>query len=285
MIFYEKNHSYYNGDEKYHGVTSLLSRYQQKQDWDKIAENYLKKRTRREVLEDLAKKWKITYRQAYDKWNDFEFTVEWIRSVWKDKSERALAGGSFFHDWKEKQDSAYSHYNPIINGEKKLLELDNLTDNTYLELGIYSHYYKVCGQSDKVKLKNNKFTIRDYKTDAEKPTPETKAFYNKDLGYSVVKKFLAPISHIPDTKFYKHALQFSLYAYMLELYGYECEELFIDYVHTEFRHPLNITDELVIFAEPEFDRVRVFLELEEIQVPYLKKEAEALLKHYKYANN
>lgn len=284
MIFYEDSHSYWNEDLKYQGVTSLISKFKHYTDWNKVAENYLKKRTRRQVLEDLAKKWKITFGQAYNKWGGDEFTVEWIRGVWADKSRRALSGGDFFHNWKEVQDSnlVNHYYNPVVDGKKTLIDLENLESGTYLELGIYSHYYQVCGQSDKVILDGRKFKVRDYKTDAEKPTPKTEAFFDKSLGYKVVKKFRAPISHIPDSNFYKHALQFSIYAFMLEQYGYECEGLFIDYVHTEFRHPLNVRDELVIFEEPEFDRVRVFLELEEIEVPYLREEAKAILKYNRY---
>ncbi len=284
MIFHADTHSYYNGDEKYLGVTSTIGKMKQPTDWDQIAENYVNKKTRRELLEDLAKKWKITFRQAREKWGNEEFTGPWIRTVWKDKSERALAGGSFFHDWKEIQDSDTCFYNPVVNNKKTLLDLNELTDGTYLELGVYAHQYYTCGQVDKIKFEGKYFDISDYKTDAEKPSTETKAYWNSNTGRSEVKKFISPLSHIPETNYYKHALQMSTYSRMLELYkGYKCRSLTVKYVHTEYRHPLQAGDDLVIHEEPEFDRVRVFLGLEDIELPYLKKEAEAILKYNRNA--
>lgn len=284
MIFHEGSHSYYNGKEKYQGVTSLIGKYEKFTDWVKVSENYVKKKTRRELLKDLATKWKITYKQAEAKWGKDEFTGEWIRSVWADKSERALAGGNFYHNWAEIRDSEDAFYNPIVNGKKELLDLEILVDGTYLELGIFSHKYKVCGQADKIELKGKEFKVIDYKTNAEKPEPKPKTYYDKASRSQVTKRFLAPISHIDENKYHVYALQLSIYAHMLELYGYTCLGLEVQYIDTEFKHPMRESeDDLVIFREPEFERIRVVTEVIPIELPYLKEEAKAILKHNMYA--
>ena len=282
MIFLEKEHAYYNGEERYGGVTTLLSQFQDKPDWDKIADNWVKKRSRKKVLTDLAKKWKITYGQARRKWGNDEFTGPWLRSVWKEASERSLIAGSYYHHWAELQEKDTAFYNPVIDNKKEFRGLENLKKGTYLELGVYSHLHKLSGQADKVIFTTDtSFKMLDFKTNWEKPDPKPSTFYDKSAGYSKEKRFLSPISHLPDNNYYKYALQLSIYSYMLELYGYKCEGCTILYVNTEWRHPYNVKDELVIFEDLEFDRVRVVLELEPIEVPYLKEEAKAILKHRK----
>ena len=167
IIFKEAEHSYFRGDIRYSGITSLLGKYKPKKDWDKIAENYSKKGVDH-VLKGLSKNWQIPLKQAKEMWEE-EFLQaanpkDWVRMMWKKKSNIALESGSFFHNYMEILESKTANYNPIVNGEKHSLDLSILTPGTYLELMCFSHLHHICGQADKMILyEDNSFSLRDYK--------------------------------------------------------------------------------------------------------------------------
>ena len=290
MIYTDSDHVYktVKTSEKYISVTTFIDKFTTKQDWNAIASSYMKKHdTKEKVFKDLAKKAKITLKQAYTKWEkNYEHSGDWIRSVWKNKSESALEGGTFFHNWSEEQDAKQENtiYNPIKNDKKyshNLLELK--PGHTYLELMLFLHKYKICGQADKVIINKNKMSsVLDYKTNDKEITPELTPFYNKKLGRKVIKRFLAPISNIGINDYWKYALQLSLYAYILEVHGYPPITNVIEHVITEWK-PLSKLHkkDLVLSEDLELNRARVFVEKREIPVPYLRSEVIRMLEYYR----
>lgn len=75
------------------------------------------------------------------------------------------------------------------------------------------------------------------------------------------KKMLPPVSHLEDANGNHYALQLSIYAYILESYGYRCTGLYLDHLI------LNDNDEII--NEKEY------------KVPYLKREVKSILSFLK----
>lgn len=104
MIFKESTHQYLNEEVPYTSMTSLLKKVKEQKDWDAIAAAYLKKHSKKHpddkhmiqqaILTDVAKKKEITLEQATERWGTLSGpNVKWVRKIWKDNSEDALARG------------------------------------------------------------------------------------------------------------------------------------------------------------------------------------------------
>ena len=265
MKYTDSDHKYTHNGEQYISMTTLLKKFHQPKDWNKIAQAYLDRRTADEVVADLAKKWKMPLKKAKEKWPNPPMTASWIRSVWKEKSNNALRVGSTYHDWREDQlIEKGAKGNKIVDDQKKAFDLSSLTPGIYPELVCYSHKHKIAGQADKIIItKSGKNSIiRDYKT-SETIDMEEKAYFRKELGRKTVERFLPPISHLATINYNEYALQLSGYGYILEMYGFP---------------PIELVIEHVIFSDKAagiVDRVV------DIPVPYLRKEVRAIFNHYK----
>lgn len=287
MIFTEKDHSYRNDvGEKYTSITTLLGMYKPKKDWDKIAQNYADKGLEH-VIKGFANNWEISKEQAYEKWGkEFDGTGNFIKKVWKDKSTRALEAGSFYHNWKEILDSQKEQvdYNPIKNGEKHSVDLTTLkSDFTYLELMCFSHFFKLCGQADKIIFsKDKKFIVRDFKT-SKTIDFEQKSFYDVVKKKQIKERYISPISHLTTNNWNTYQLQLSCYAYLLESYGYICEGLWIDHVKWKYATKAK-KGELIIGEEPDLDRVKIYIGTDSYKANYLKKEVAAIFNDFRNKN-
>ena len=283
MIIYDDGpHTYHNEKgEQYISVTTLKKQVCPKEDWKAIAANYVNKRTNEEIIKDLAKKQGYTYDEVVKKYGSV-FTPERIAEVWANTGLIATTGGSNWHDWKEIQDSTLPNtvMFPMFNGVKKGMDLKELKPNTtYLELICYYHPGKVAGQADKIITLDRTSIIRDYKCTNKELTSEVQPFWSKKNGKAVkkIKKFQRPISNVKHNNYWEYALQLSMYGYIMEIYGFPPERLVIDQVITEWI-PLNeVTNEQVIDVDDILKKARIVTELKEIELPYLKKEAKALL--------
>lgn len=167
MQYRDSNHSYVNMEtnERYTSVTTLIKKYKPTEDWKQIAINYVKKRTDEEILKDLAKKWELTIPEALIKFGN-KFTAKKIQDIWALKGLIATTGGSNFHNWKEIQEAGDPNtiMTPIINDVKDGFNLDYIKPNhKYLEMMLYNHPSRVCGQADKIIIKESSCIIRDYK--------------------------------------------------------------------------------------------------------------------------
>jgi len=283
MIFKESTHQYLNEEVPYTSMTSLLKKVKEQKDWDAIAAAYLEKHSKKTpydkymiqkaILTDVAKKKEITLEQATERWGTEGLpSVKWVRKIWKDNSEDALARGSAYHLERELAiiNDPDVVYNPLVSDQKSSFDLNDLKPGfRYPELICYSHKYKLAGQADLITITDNgKVIIRDFKTSKTIYTEPT-AFYNKNLKRKVVEYFNSPLSHLPYFNLNEYALQLSGYAYMLELYG------FPPLVDDQGRTALII--EHIIF-----NKHGVVTGTKDYYVPYLKEEIKALFNYHLY---
>ena len=281
MITYnDEEHSYKNVvGEQYISVTTKIGKYKPKENWAKIAEGYVAKRSDAQIITDLAGKWSLTEEEIVAKFGN-TFTPEHIQYIWQQAGLRATTGGTNWHDWKELHDSRQPNtiITPMINGIKQSFDLKDIKPNhTYLEMILYSHKGKIAGQADKIIIHNNTSTVRDYKTVNKELTPEVIAYFDRDLNRNVKKKFKSPISNVLYNSYWEYALQLSIYGYLLELVGYPPERLAIDQIITEWIKEEDLTNEFVIDVDKTIGKVRIVIETKEVELPYLRKEAKALI--------
>ena len=133
----------------------------------------------------------------------------------------------------------------INNFSGNLLEVSN---GIIPELKIYNHKYKIAGMSDQPCFNLPYFSINDWKTSR---------VINKENKFG---KMLYCLSHLDDSNFNHYNIQLSLYAWMLEQYGYICENLGITHI---------------LFNNDNSPSHHVYYPMK-----YLKKEVEDMLEYY-----
>jgi hypothetical protein len=200
--FDEASHTYTNMyNKKYTSATTLISKYKQPFEKEKIAAAYAKKHGG---------------------------TAEYWIQQWAKAGEQACAKGTKFH--KRKEDAMLS-VDGIVK-ETGLYEVQNLNSFTepnidytklpngiYPELLLWNHYFEIAGLADIVTIEDGWFSIDDYKTNKK---IDSRSFHHPRTGY---KKMKYPISHVDDCNFRHYELQLSLYAFMLEEMGLKCGKL------------------------------------------------------------
>ena len=116
-----------------------------------------------------------------------------------------------------------------------------------------------------VKRGTNKFCILDWKTNKEKFYPTAGYMKKIKVGDKWIKsetfvptddRFSYPIGNVPYCKIMTYALQLSIYAYMMEVWGYELVANGLQIVH-----------------------IRPGEEPEVLNLPYLRDEVELLIRH------
>ena len=132
-----------------------------------------------------------------------------------------------------------------------------------LENGVYPEYLisrvspdgvlRIAGQIDLLVKKGNEIYILDWKTNKE---IKQKAGFNTQTRSEV--KMLYPLNLLPDCNYYHYALQLSTYAWMLQM------------INPDF-----VIKDLILVHFDHNDNQTVY------NMPYLKKEVEAMLKFYK----
>lgn len=186
--------------------------------------------------------------------------------AWDDKKEQSSKIGTHIHQKEEKK--AYTSNvmtfktGDVRTNKQYSFDLTQLLDGGYSELLLYLHEFEVAGQADKVKIETCEVKneiIRYVDIDDWK----TNEVIDKDNQF---KRFKKPIGHIFDNKYWKYALQISMYAYMLERYGYVVR-------HLQFTHIDRVPG-----TTQELNRTPY-------EVPYLRSECISILKDYqqKYA--
>lgn len=137
----------------------------------------------------------------------------------------------------------------------------------FSEKRVYLTKYGIAGTIDCPIIKGKYFSILDWKSNAA-DMHDTPGYYKKEkIGNVWVKtdtwiitddKFDDPISHIPASKYHTYCLQLSIYAYIMEQWGYILIDDGLAIVH----YPLN--------KPPLY-----------IKVPYLRNEVIALFTDHK----
>ena len=271
--FVEDTHTYTYGDIKYSSMTGVVASMEEHVDFNQKAEEYVKKHSRETILKKLSESWKITLKDAKERWGDVEFTKDTILKIWKDKSDYAKRVGTGYHKFKEdslikeSRDLGKSIYTQREEkGIKYSFDLSKLESGIYPEMILYDHEHLITGTSDIVIIDGKYIDIEDHKTSEEITTKGT-AYFRPELGRKTVKMLMTPLSHLEDINYNHYALQLSGYAYMLERYGYTPRKLQINHVIFENKD-LGIVKEVIPY-----------------QMPYLKKEVIAMFKHFKNKKN
>lgn len=133
--------------------------------------------------------------------------VEEVRESWKQKNKQSTDFGTLIHEQIENRLlKKESNYDRII--EDVAFEIEDAFVGEYLlEHTLWDKDYKIAGTSDLIVDKKNTFSVVDFKTN--KQIKYTNDFEDKFL--------LKPINHLPNSEYFKYALQLSFYAYLYNL--------------------------------------------------------------------
>lgn len=187
-------------------------------------------------------------------------TKEEILKEWDEKRDTSLERGTAHHKMREEEILKRVKVQTLNHGEDKLAhDLRNLEAGIYPELIVYDLLHKAVGTADLVTIYDDKsFDLEDYKTNK-------KLAFNSVLLYQdgerKPKKMKQPVSHLEDCNGMHYSLQLSLYAYMLEGFGYTCKKLIIHHII--------------------FDEDGHWIDTVKYPVNYMKKECTLIFKHLK----
>lgn len=256
--FIEDTHRYLDEeDRELISVSAFTERFKQKVDWKAVAK-------------------KVALKQSK---TGEPTTTEEVLAKWERKRDLSAQTGTLYHSIRENE--LLAQVNPefygvscdtqqceFYDGAKYSIPINKLENNTvYPELMIYDFDHMICGQADKVIVAKKKINIWDYKTDTE---IKYKAFSSKWVEPA---KLLGPLSHLDDCNANIYSIKMSLYMYLLWksnkgtlLPG----DIIIEHVHLE-RDSDN--DNLPILK----DNKPIVKKIEQIKLPYRKKEVEAML--------
>lgn len=245
MIYFEdKGHKYFSdNNEKYTSVSELCARYKNPFD-SEFWSNY-------KALESLVPNFKKVIAQypsekeavrlllkEFQGFSKFETKKKEILAEWSKTNKDSINKGNLYH--KDAEKMAYIRKvieNPFTKTAAKVITLPkhekfsnvssgttlfDLEDGFYPELLLWNDEYKLAGQSDKVyitTIKGKRYVdIDDYKTNKS----------IKKHGFKG-KKMLPPLNDLQDCNYIHYALAISLYAWMLEQFGFTVR-------HTGFQH-------------------------------------------------
>lgn len=260
VIFTEQDHKYTgNNGTNYISTTTLISRYKEPFDseyWSlyKGIEKLVVKSKGQEYFNNIKRK--IGYENLIPyflpkitKDGRLENAINEVLNEWKEKKDKALDKGTAFH--KAKEEEVNGKVTCEETGLKVILfkdrkDLHELTDGVYTELVIWNEENELAGGADKVVKEGEWIDVDDYKTSK---VIEENSFKHYETGYRMMKK---PVQNLMDCNLSHYSLQLSIYGWMLEQKGFKVRRLRIYH---------SITDKY-------------------IEVPYLKKEVEAILKDY-----
>lgn len=212
-------------------------------------------------------------RSVNENWLPFiEDIVPKYYTQWDNTRDIACAKGTAYHLYREKR--AYeigyeSHVGANLTLDTQqnyYFNLAELPDGFYSELLVYNHTYEIAGQIDKafITTRGNKryISIDDFKTNRE---------IKMDNKYDNMKY---PVDHLPDCNYVHYQLQLSLYAWMLEQYGFQPDQLQFTWIKEN-----KVYDDL--------GELQISFEEIPYHFNYMKKEVEDMLNHYhsNYLNN
>ena len=193
-------------------------------------------------------------------------TQEQILQEWEDKKVKAQEKGTKYHLMREqnllsKRSDAYPSLICEETSQKKAIDLKTLTPGIYPELILYNVQHGLVGTADLIEIfPDGTFHCGDFKT-------------NEKLEFNSFKKFdpiakdrkpvmmLPPVEHLEDCNGIHYTLQLSLYACMLEQFGFKCKGLTI--YHAILDEDENLVNEI------------------EYPLEYKKKEAQSIMKWFK----
>ncbi len=270
VIFTEKDHKYTGSSGKnYISTTSIVALYKEEFDeeyWslykaieriviDKLGKDYFDRTKRRIGFEKVIEH--FTPRIQTD--GLLQNTINQILNEWKEKRERKQLEGKVYHKKREDTDNEKGICDvsglKIVKFEDR--DLNYLLDGAYTEHVLWNEEFGIAGQADKTYLEGIWIDVDDYKTCDKIPE---ESFNHPKRGYKMMKY---PVDNLMDCKLLHYTLQLSIYAWMLEQKS------------IEQKRPRQVR------------RLRLYHSTIDtyIEVPYLKKEVELILNHYRNGNS
>lgn len=252
----DAEHRYYMGSRIYRSATQIIEQFKNKFDTPVQAQAFADKHG---------------------------MTAEYWIEKWKNINKDSLTRGNLLH--KQKEDFLHNQGLAFVNKtvakvydptKFSNVAYYDLADGTYPEMMFYDHNWGIAGRADKPTIetlieespftrenvylapahKNKYLHIGDYKSSKR---IRRESFQKKDKSYVMM---LGPLSHLMDCEFNHYALQFSLYQFMGEYFGFlPGERYIIHYPH-----------EIEGLGTPDPYR---------IDTPYLRDEVLAMLHHLK----
>jgi hypothetical protein len=260
--FIEETHQYFTEDDKeLISVSAFTERFKKKVDWDEVARKYAAKKTKQGE----------------------PTTKEEVLKKWERKRDISAQIGTAYHAVREAHllgQKAPTFYDTLcatkhcehLDDIKYSIPISKLDNNTvYPELMIYDLDHMICGQADKVIVTGNRINIWDYKTDLE---IKFAAFSSQWVSPA---KLLPPVGHLDDCNGNIYSLKMSLYLYLLWKSNrgtLRPGDLIIEHVQLE-RDPSNDNIPVLRKGKP------VVKKIEQIQLPYRKKEVQEMLETLK----
>lgn len=202
-----------------------------------------------------------------------------IVDIWEGEKNRSIILGNWYHDKTEKKLLSSPTFNfkgtevpvikPLHEDGFKIAPDQKMIEGIYPEHFVYLKSLGICGQADKPIVINNHLKVRDYKTNKEL---KVEGFKNWE---GVTKKMLPPLLHLDDANLIHYALQLSTYGYIMWKHN---PQMIVDNpviehitfeVESEDKYGYPIT-RLDSNGEP------IVKGVEEIEVPYLKREVELM---------
>lgn len=236
--FRKEDHSYSAEDVVYTSVSKVIAKY--KNDFDKDHWSAYKAL---EVLipnfKEIKRGWNIespefiAYASSLVDPAELQVEINKILKSWQKENTKSILKGNAYHERKEKK--SYSRgfeINPFTKqdfpvipeytleeGKTSLISnLYELEDGYYPELLIWDEECLIAGQADKVFVE----TIGDVRyVDLDDWKSNKKISMNGFKG----RKMKAPLNHLQDANHSHYNLQLSMYAYMLEKFGFVVRNL------------------------------------------------------------
>ena len=252
ICFTEEDHSYIREDgEVYTSVSAVIDGLKKKKDWEAQCKKSAK------LLGISAKE---------------------LQAKWDEKRLKGTQAGTILHEDRENYTNSLKEIDfegiklKVMPSETKKKQkwskdIKQLENNSfYTELMIYDHKRKICGQADEVVIKRSKIYVLDFKTDA---VIKKKGY----MGFNGEEKLLYPCDHLGDCNFNTYSLKMSLYMYMLWKSNphFKIGKLLLKHIN------IQRDDEGIPVLE---NGKPIVMNEEIIEVPYRRKEIEAIIKNY-----
>src|SRR5688572_21006310 len=148
--FIEKTHQYLTeDDQELISVSAFTEKFKEKVDWKAIAKRSAAKATK----------------------EGNPTTAAQLLKKWEKKRNESAQVGTIYHSIREQElidSGCVTKQCTYVGIDKWSIPISKLDNNTtYPELMIYDFDYMICGQSDKIIVKDNTIHVWDYKTDQE----------------------------------------------------------------------------------------------------------------------
>lgn len=283
VAFRESDHKYFNIkylDRRYTSVTTLIAKYHEEFDgqfWSRykafealLGDEFVSSGVKFELLE--KKQWDDALLDTFDIPHDIFYTEqERIFKSYDIARDVACERGTIYHGKKEskfyeKESHRISEYNfnlDFLQGEFvcERHNFDLSAEKAVLPEYLLYHsdeegILNIAGQADIIIKDGNDIYILDYKTNAK--GIKQKAYF--DAKKKKKQMMYYPVNNLDDHGMNHYTLQLSLYAWLLEKINPEFNIKLLRLVHIDGNDKETLYD-----------------------LPYLKKEVELMLKHYKKA--